>query len=250
MSKLKKILKISLPIAIIIFAIVSYYVYNLEDFTGKIETVIIGQSALSAGSEAGLRVIALNHKDNTPIPNARIKLEIAPKGKWTGKKTLYQGVTNKDGTADINFTTPDDIGNYDLYVTTSSNIGKDKITKTISLERNYKILLTTDKTLYQPSQTIHIRALALQKSNLKPYNGNITLEVEDSKGNKVFKKISSSNEFGVASADFVLADEINLGRYTVSAIIENTKSEVTVTVDKYVLPKFKIDFSIDKNYQI
>src|SRR5690348_17878777 len=40
----------------------------------------------------------------------------------------------------------------------------------------------------------------------------LVFEVEDSRGNKVFKKITKSDKFGIASAEFGLADEVNLDR--------------------------------------
>ncbi len=40
---------------------------------------------------------------------------------------------------------------------------------------------------------------------------NLIFDIQDSRGNKVFKKVTHTDEFGVASADFALADEVNLG---------------------------------------
>ena len=45
----------------------------------------------------------------------------------------------------------------------------------------------------------------------------LTFEVEDAKGNKVFKKEITTSKFGIAAAEFVLGNEINLGRYTIRA---------------------------------
>ena len=68
------------------------------------------------------------------------------------------------------------------------------------------ILLTSEKPLYQPGQTIHARALALDRSDHDAAaKRKLTFEVEDSRGNKVFKKVTATDEFGVASAEFSLA---------------------------------------------
>ena len=45
----------------------------------------------------------------------------------------------------------------------------------------------------------------------------LTFVVEDSRGNKVFKKATQNDKFGIASADFALADEVNLGTYHLRA---------------------------------
>src|SRR5438270_122280 len=77
-----------------------------------------------------------------------------------------------------------------------------------------QILLTTDKPLYQPGQVIHLRALALDQGTRRAVGDKpVTFEVEDARGNKVFKKRETLSRFGVASADFVLADEVNMGNF-------------------------------------
>ncbi|MCP5047338.1 MAG: hypothetical protein GY940_09220, partial [bacterium] len=144
-----------------------------------------------------------------------------------------------------------DEGDYDLYVNTRSGDGEDSIKRSVRIVRAWKILLTTDKPLYQPGQVIHIRSLALSTINGKPAgNKEITLEVEDAKGNKVFKKTLSTSKYGVVGTGFTLAHELNMGLYTIRARLGKDTSEKKVTVKRYVLPKFKIDFSTRKTYYL
>ncbi len=106
--------------------------------------------------------------------------------------------------------------------------------------------------MYQPGQTIHVRALALDRAAHEAMAGRkLTFEVEDSRGNKVFKKVTQTDAFGIASAEFGLADEVNLGTYHLRAVMgepgaasPNT-AELALNVERYVLPKFKVavDFS-------
>src|ERR1700726_3170634 len=111
----------------------------------------------------------------------------------------------------------------------------------------FSILLTTEKPIYQPSQTIHVRALALDRSNHEAAsNRKLTFEVEDSRGNKVFKRATQADKFGVASAEFALADEVNLGTYHLRALLGEAEAaptntaEIALSVEQYVLPKFKV----------
>ena len=90
------------------------------------------------------------------------------------------------------------------------------------LEDKVSILLTTEKPIYQPGQTIHVRALALDRANHEAAAGRkLTFEVEDSRGNKVFKKATQTDKFGIASAEFALADEVNLGTYHLRALMDD-----------------------------
>ena len=249
-SKIKKILFIIVPLFIIILAGYTIYILNLEKYMDEQDTLIFGQNKFSPGSLASFRVITLDHKTRVPIPDAEIK--ITAKSKSKEKIVLYNGKTGKYGTADIRFPVPElEEGDYDLIINTRSNAGKDIIKKPVKIERTYKVLLTTDKPLYQPGQTIHTRVLALSTlTSIPAENKEITIEVEDAKGNKVFKKKQTASQFGVVGIQFTLANELNLGLYTIRAKIGNDTTEKKVTVKRYVLPKFKIDFAADKTYYL
>ena len=115
------------------------------------------------------------------------------------------------------------------------------------LEDKASILLTTEKPIYQPGQTIHVRALALDRSRHQATaNRALTFEVEDSRGNKVFKKATQTDKFGIASAEFGLADEVNLGTYHVRALMDENRAELALQVERYVLPKFKVAVEFTK----
>src|SRR5262249_51631215 len=134
-------------------------------------------------------------------------------------------------------------GNYSLHYAVETPLGSAETNQPIRLEDKASILLTTEKPIYQPGQTIHGRALALDRSNhAASANRDLVFWVEDPRGNKVFKKATRTDEFGIASAEFQLADEVNLGAYHLHAQMEDAetgstnRSEITLNVDRYVLP--------------
>lgn len=246
----KKALFIVIPIILILLVGYSVYMLNLEKYMNDQNTLVYGQRDLAPGSEASLRIVTLNHKNSEPITGAAVT--IVARSEITGQEIpLFGGETDDQGSPDITFEIPEDLeGEYELVVTTKSKYGKDEIIKPITIERAYKILLTSDKPLYQPGQTMHIRALALQNSDSKPAKSEVIIEVEDSKGNKVFKKKIMSSEYGIVGADFTLANEINYGRYTIRASIGDFSAEKKVEVKKYVLPKYKVTFDTEKSYYL
>ena len=91
-----------------------------------------------------------------------------------------------------------------------------------------------------------MRALALDRSDHEAAaSQKLTFELEDSRGNKVFKKITGTDDFGIASAEFGLADEVNLGTYHLRALMGDAdaptnSAEIALNVERYVLPKFKV----------
>src|SRR5439155_1947494 len=83
----------------------------------------------------------------------------------------------------------------------------------------------------------------------KPVSGaQLFFEVEDSKGNKVFKREQQTTAHGIAAVDFQLASEVNQGDYHVRAILGDKTAEKSVTVKSYVLPKFKSSLTADKKF--
>jgi len=229
----------------------STYTIHLDKFVSLQDTLVYAQDEFEAGSKAGIRVVTLNSKDSKPIKDAELTIAIKdPKTKK--EKVVYKGKASSIGSPEIQFDMPDyEEGDYEIIIKTDSKYGHDKIIKPIKIRKLSKILLTTDKPLYQPGQTIHIRALALKSSNSTPIDyEELTFEVEDPKGNKVYKKKIETSDYGIAGTTFTLANEINMGRYTIRASIADYSAEKKVEVKKYVLPKFKIDFKTDRTYYL
>lgn len=215
---------------------------------------LLAQNNFISGAPAAIRLVAFNPVDNQPVQNANVEINLLSKAS-KAENLLFTGKTNNVGTVNANFEIPDDKqGNFDLNVKVVANIPEEAVevlNQPINIKRDYKIMLSTDKPIYQPTQTMKIRALALNAGSLKPVaNKTSIIEVYDAKGNKVFKKKTDTNDFGIISAEFTLADEINMGNYKLKAIVDDINSEKTVNVSRYVLPKFKIVFKSDKDYYL
>ncbi|HPA47590.1 MAG TPA: MG2 domain-containing protein, partial [bacterium] len=163
---------------------------------------------------------------------------------------LFQTVTDTHGSADVTFPVPEDLqGQYELTLQVKTDKGTETIRKNVTVVAKDRIYLTSDKPVYQPGQLMHVRALVLRAADWKPvFEKSMTLEIADGKGNKVFKKQVNTSNYGIVSAEFQLADEVNEGAYTISAILEDRKEQKVVTVKQYVLPKFKIDVESTRDY--
>lgn len=214
-----------------------------------LETRVFGQNTWLRGGPAALRVIVLNHGTGRPVP-AQVRLTLA--GPKKAAYALWAGWTNAAGTVEASFAAPKvKPGAYTLRVEVESPVGDDVVTQSLTLAQSVRTLLSSDKPVYQPGQTMHLRALALDAATRQPPAGEpITFEVEDARGNKVFKRRAILSRYGVASADFDLADEVNLGAFTLRAVLASGQAEKTVRVERYVLPKFKAAVTTDKPYYL
>jgi len=223
-------------------------IYSLYQLMDKMVVEILGQNEFIKGTPIKYRVIILNQRTNEPIEGARVKIMLI---KNEQEKKVFEGVTDRSGTCNIEFVGPQDIDNADLHFEIASDIGKDSYDTNIKLVSGNLTYLVTDKPIYQPGQTIHIRTLSLHRPDLAAVErSELTIEVEDSEGNKVFKKLMRTEDFGTAYVRFLLADEVNFGNYTVRAVLQGEKTEKTVKVEKYVLPKFKISLETEREYYL
>jgi hypothetical protein len=218
------------------------------------ETDLAASQEFHPGSTAALRCDVHGVKSLTetvPLADADVEVRlIAPKDGHAFP--LAHEKTGGDGTVAAEFKVPSvPPGQYTLEVSTHSALGDEKLTRDVQVKAGTKVLLTTDKPLYQPGQLIHLRALALHPFDLTPVgNAALVFEVEDPKGNKVFKRTQKTSEFGVAAIDFQLADEVNMGDYHVRAILGEYQADKSVAIQRYVLPKFKSALKTDKTYYL
>jgi uncharacterized protein YfaS (alpha-2-macroglobulin family) len=206
---------------------------------------ILGQQSYLTGGEAAVRVIVTDSQNEAIAGRGSVQIELlVPDQK---NRLLFTGRLNRRGTTQAQFRFPSVmVGSYQLRYLVDTSIGSTEFTQSVRLEDKVSILLTTEKPIYQPGQTIHVRALALDRANHQATaNRRLTFEVEDSRGNKVFKRLTQTDRFGVASAEFGLADEVNLGTYHLRALMgegeaPTNTAEIALNVERYVLPKFKV----------
>jgi CD109 antigen len=110
----------------------------------------------------------------------------------------------------------------------------------VSVEPAVITFVETDKPIYKPGQTVQARLMTLD-ATLKPIEGQkLVVEVTEAKGNKVFKKNLTTDEYGMAKFEMPLSSEPNLGGWKITATLDKRKTELPFKVEKYVLPKFGV----------
>lgn len=205
---------------------------NLDEPDAQ-ELFVYGGDSAAAGSEALLRVMV--REGGAPVSGATVVLTAAGRRE---KRT-----TDAAGMVVMPVAVPDTDA---LEVTISC--GADTISHRLTVTRPTRVLLSTSKPLYQPMQSVEMRALAINAVDMKPIGGaEAVFEVEDPNGNTVFRRRERTSAYGIADATFTLADEIAFGRYRVRATVRNVTSERTVDVKKYVLPKFRVNVTLDRD---
>jgi alpha-2-macroglobulin-like protein len=235
--------------ATMIGLIAALHIYYASLRPSPYDLRLLGQNELISGSEASLRVLLVNHNSGRPIPDVPVDIELVDK---TTNRPIHLADfrTNQFGSGTPRFRLPewkDD--QYQLRVTAGTGSTPEVIEQPVKLHRSWQLMLSPDKPVYQPGQTIHVRCLSLSRPELKPVAGHdCEFSISDPKGNVIFRRRDVTSRFGIASADCPLADEIIEGSYKIECKLGDTTSATTVEVKKYVLPKFKIDVELDKPY--
>ncbi len=250
-AKIRTLIIVAALLACTICGLVATTIYalRLPEQIGEQDTQILGQSHLIPGAPGVLHVRVQRHDNGDPVPGADVKVSLQPRDGGRAH-LLYEGTTGQDGHVAAAFTVPEvREASQQLVVETRSDLGRDTLEQPVTVERNFKVLLTTDKPIYQPGQQILIRALALGAFDRLPAAGSeIEVIVADAKGNKVFRETATTSGYGIASWSFQLANEVNHGNYKITATLADTSSEKTVVVKPYVLPKFKVTATTDETF--
>ncbi len=128
-------------------------------------------------------------------------------------------------------------------------------TASLRVESGATLFLETDKPIYKPGQKVMMRVLTVGPE-LRPLTGDVTIEVQDAKGSKVFKQTVATGEYGMATLDMPLSSEPNLGVWKITARAVDSResgndgavAEVDVRVEEYVLPKYEVTVDLPKEW--
>jgi hypothetical protein len=222
--------------------------YNADNFylINRDNVVAVMPARMVGGYESSIIATATD-SNGEPLPEKDVMVTLETEN---DTYELYKGKTDDTGTVQPKFKVPDYKGEAKLVV----KVGKEKLSQRVKVEDSEegeyttKILIATDKPIYQPKQTVHIRTLAYEGVELEASESPVEIEIQDADGNKIFRKNYQPNEFGIASLDYQLSDQLNTGTYKIKAKVGNKTEQKSILVEKYVLPKFKIELLDTKSW--
>jgi alpha-2-macroglobulin-like protein len=202
------------------------------------EVTVEGPSTVHKGREVSYRVRVQDGIKHQPISDRKVTFELRQNDKVVQTQTISTQVTG-DAEARLTLKNP---GDYKVLAHLESQGVSIDLQDPVTVSNDVqKLLLTTDKPIYQPGQVINLRALSLtQGSNTPSAAAAVSFEVEDGKGNKLLKQATKTDQYGVASTKFQLGSILNEGTFKVRVIQGTVISEKTVQVSHYALPKFAV----------
>jgi len=200
------------------------------------------------------RVRAFNPHTNAPAQGVRIdgKLDFTTKTDVQGKRQT-SAITDREGFALLTFDLPANQSLDDLELTLTGTRGELRVqaTRDVLYYDEPLLLVSTDKPLYQPGQTLHIRTLAFGSSMHALPDKELGLKINDPEGSLLFRTTMKTSRFGVAFADWPIPENSRLGDYEIEFELDGeTVSSRRIKVSRYELPNFSIKVTPDRPYYL
>ena len=202
-----------------------------------------------------VRVHAANPVTRKPVSGVLVRGEISfDQG---GDSASITRTTNAAGEALLTFHVPSSVnegGSVKIELHKQGEIRKEEFD--FDLDSRARVIINTDKLLYQPGQPLHARALALTVDKHAIANEELEFTLVDPESNTAFRSTAKTNEFGIASIDWDLPDAIELGPYHLKVAFSDSGrfSDVTewtnVRVSRYDLPNFTVSAKPDRGYYL
>ncbi|MFX1516169.1 MAG: MG2 domain-containing protein [Promethearchaeota archaeon] len=116
----------------------------------------------------------------------------------------------------------------------------------------YEFIITTDKPIYLPTETINVRILVWKNDYYKaikePIETEVTLKFLSPSQHILFEKVMTTDEYGILSYSFTLDPDTELGDYYIHVEKGDSDDIVKIRVDKYEKPAFRVLLNLDQEY--
>ena len=212
-------------------------------------TVFGHRAILTPGSAVELPILLRTVNTNHPVFGSRVDVRIGKSA--DDARSVFNGRTDVNGLVTAKFTAPTDLKDPDefLIITSDQLFGQSAYSRPVYVGTAYNVLVSTDKPVYQPGQTLHMRVLALENVSLAAAAGQtVHVRLQDPNGAYLMDSPVVLSEWGIGSADFDLDSQAATGKYRVIASIGAREAGRTIEVKPYTLPRFKITLQPDRRY--
>lgn len=203
--------------------------------------------------EKKIRYAVVSGTTGQPVAGATLVLKFPQRYDTKKKSEVLTCGPNGEVVYTYTNNAPEDVR---AYTTTDKFLPSTGIWNQFSFYENTRetqyVTLYTDRSIYRPGQTVHVAALAfLNQRGLTTKampNKNMRLTLRNANHKAVEEKEVTTDEFGMASADFVLPQNGLNGTYVIQSNVGNGYAHLTV--DEYKRPTFQIEFpEVKESYQ-
>ena len=238
-------------------------IISLSEMTPDVfELRVSAAEIVREGNRYRVRVQATHPITHHPSPNVRIDAQVTLDGdddktvKLSGSK-----LTDAKGRALLDFELPLRFPQFphhtrpsggELQVTGRKGAIVVQTKGDVLVDQFARILINTDKPLYQPGQVMHIRALVLTPSRQALANHDTYFKICDPEGAILYRTVVATSRFGIASADWSIPENTRLGDYRIWVGVDggDDQSGQDVRISRYELPNFKVNVDPDRKFYL
>jgi hypothetical protein len=230
---------------------------------GSFEVRMTAASTSRPGAKFPVRVRVDDPTSGKPLHGVHVKvsLDISDDSTDNDRTLNHDVVTDLSGYALYTFDLPKDIktDEADLKAVATRGVFEDEADLTVRLLWHSKLTLSTDKPLYQPGQTAHVRLLVLDSDKQAMSGKNLILTIEDQEGDEKLHQNLKTSPFGVTTADWEIPEKLRLGDYKITVALadkdqdidyDTPKNIASIRVSRYELPNFTVKADSGKKYYL
>ena len=215
---------------------------------GSLEVQLRGPSELPGTGTGPLRVVVRDPNTQIVIDGAVVTGVLSTDD---GDIELFSGRTDAHGELLEEIALPEGVAAGSLRVTVAHEDAQVWTDRSVTRRADGQAYLGTDKTIYKPGQDIHLRFLALEGPDHSPSaDREVVFEAKDGKGNKVYRRRARTDAFGVAAAIVPTDRRVNEGDWALSAEIDGRRTSIQVPVQRYNLPKIRVDVAPERDWAV
>jgi hypothetical protein len=225
------------------------YLIEATDGTYKAYTIAIVTSIaiVERATNGNVSLYVADRKTGAPIANAQVAL-------WANSKQQSQAQTNSDGLATLAMSAsgvvipsmaggpePDNIWILAKHGADAALVTPWSYNFTPDQNGNLKGYIYTDRPVYRPGHTVHIKAVLRQEKNDAldlPDTKPIKLKVTDADNKVVLQQDVPVSAHGTVTADLTLAADAGLGYYSIN--LDGVSNDGNFYVEEYKKPEYQV----------
>jgi hypothetical protein len=213
---------------------------------------------VAPGAKYPVRVRVDDPKSGRPMSGVPVEIELTliAIGDEDDIVIKRKAVTNSAGYATVTFDLPTKVKSEEGRVSATATRGS--FEEEASIKFNFpdgtRLTLSTDKPLYQPGQTAHMRVTALGVDKRALADTPVQFTIEDQDGEEQFHQAVTTSRYGIASADWDIPQKLRLGDYRIQAALgadndyHSARQQAMVRISRYDLPTYTVAVTPDRPY--
>jgi hypothetical protein len=231
---------------------------SLSEITPDIFRLLVS-APQEVGKEAkySVRARALHPLTGKPVSGVNVEAGMTYEEGDSERKLKSSSVTDSTGEALLEFKLPGPLNadNVEIKVVARREGFLQEANSVVSLLHMNQIMVSTDKPLYQPGQTLHVRVLAMDRDRKAWANVDGELKIYDMESTTHFRADFKTSRFGVADVDWKIPEGARLGEYSIEAHIGEESPRragglTGIKISRYDLPNFVVNVKPDRGYYL